>query len=85
MNFWNRRLDLLENISLDNGKTPIIRLRGSYFHVGKSLYSVLKELEDRGLIVRVKEGTSIRNYTTEKGDRLIKILRELKEVWSYES
>lgn len=79
-NYWDKRLRLLDAIN-DNGyKKPLSVLCSNIFAPGSSLSNITNELEEKGLIIRVKS-KFVQTFLTAKGETALNLLKELKKIW----
>jgi predicted transcriptional regulator len=79
--YWWNRLELLKSIQRDGGNTAFSRITKPYYSWGGQIKTLIEEFEKREIVEFVKDATILKSYVTEKGERLIKVLSELKEVW----
>jgi DNA-binding MarR family transcriptional regulator len=82
--YWKNRMKLLDAIKKDGDKLPISVLSRNIFSTGAALTKITDELEDKGFIVKEKYSRIVKTYITEEGERILKILKELNEVWRFE-
>lgn len=78
--YWENRLKLLSAIQDKGYNTPISNICADIFALGSSLSNIINELEDNGLIIKVK-GTFISTFLTVRGEKALNLLIELKKVW----
>jgi len=78
---WWKRLRLLEAIKKNGDSLPISVVCKSIFCTGKSFNLVTNEMQEMGFIIKSKQtNNTVKTYITPKGERLIVLLRELKEM-----
>lgn len=82
--YWYNRMRLLEGIKKDGNRLPISVLCKDIFSVGASLVKITNEMEVRGFIIKEKNVYIINTYITPKGEELLKILKQLNEVYGNE-
>lgn len=82
INYWINRLRLLEAIKKDGGKLPFSVLVKNIFAAGMPLAKVRKELEEKGFIISEKHSRIVKTCITDKGEVLLGILKDLREVWN---
>jgi DNA-binding HxlR family transcriptional regulator len=79
-NFWDRRLSLLKEIKRFGDKKPLSTLSRSVISPGASLNLVVNDLENIGAIIKIKDRNIVTTRLTPKGEKLLKVLEELKLV-----
>lgn len=79
--YWWNRVKLLEAIKKDGGRLPFSILTRDIFAAGYPLSKITKELEDDGFIIKEKYDRRVKTMITSKGDKLLRILKELKSLW----
>ncbi len=78
--YWENRMKLLSAIQDKGYYTPISNVCKDIFALGSSLSNIIEELEENGLIIKVK-GSFIQTYLTSKGEKALGLLIELNNVW----
>ena len=78
--YWDKRTRLLEAIHDRGYCTPISNLCGDIFALGNSLSRIMTELDENGLITKVKD-KFVMTYLTAKGERALAALIELGSIW----
>lgn len=75
----------LEAVKKDGDRLPMSVLSRDIFSVGAALTKITDELEEHGFIIKEKHSRVIKTSITEKGERLLNILKDLNEIWDCES
>ena len=78
--YYMNRLKLLKAIKKEGDTVPLSVLCRNIFAPGKSTTDISNQMEDDGFIIKEKHSRMVKTSITEKGERLIKVLEELKEV-----
>lgn len=78
--YWGNRLRFLEIVKRDNGKSPLSVLCKNIFSNGSALTKITDEMEENDFIIKEKYSRVVNTTITDKGERLLNILDELKEV-----
>lgn len=82
--FWDKRLKLLEAIKKNGNRVALRVLNKNIYASGRSLTKVINEFESKGFITKEEYENKIKTNVTEKGEKLMGILRELEGVMSDE-
>ncbi len=83
--YWWNRMRFLDAVKRDGDRLPLSVLSRDIFSVGAALTKITDELEEKGFITKEKHSRIIKTSITEKGERLLEILKDLNEVWSCEN
>jgi predicted transcriptional regulator len=79
--YWWGRLGLLKDIQKNGRITPFSHIIKPYYTWGSQIKILMDDLRDRGIVTFIKDSGRVRSYLTEKGEKVVRILSELKEVW----
>lgn len=82
--YWWSRMRFLEAVKKDGGRLPLSVLCKDIFSVGASLTKITDEMEEKGFIVKEKYTRIVKTSITDKGENLLRILKELNGVWECE-
>lgn len=78
--YWWKRIKLLEAIKKDGATLPFSVLMKNIFAMGYPLGSLTNDLEEEGFIIKERHDRRVKTMVTLKGDKLLRILKELKVV-----
>lgn len=79
--YWWNRIKLLEAIKRDGDKLPFSILTRDIFSPGYPLAKITKEFEDSGFIIKERNDRRVKTWITPKGEELLRILKELKDIF----
>ena len=80
MDYYKKKLKLMEEIQKRGQKDGINRIYGKVYSVGGNISGVINKLESAGLIELRKINHKIYSKLTEKGERVVELLIKMDKV-----